>query len=321
MNTSISLALRGACLLCSLTLLMGCATVGSPSAAARNDPSDDLHAVAVKMRDDQGDRRTMPPDLPPASIFAATGTTTETGADRGLVKRTEEFGLMCWDDTRQVLSSPARWDRSDWMDFGIDAAVVAGAALALDRPVSDYFEKYHNDSIDQQVERFGSEYSFAVLGGFYLGGLATGDANAKEVTGDGLASSLIAGGIIVPALKLAVGRSRPSADQGTFDLHPFSGKASFPSGHTTQAFAVATVISEHYDRLWIKTVSYGLAALVGAARMDHQQHFFSDVVAGGIIGTSVGRAVVHINRGNSRGITLVPVINENMCGVGAALPF
>ncbi|MFI5338168.1 MAG: phosphatase PAP2 family protein, partial [Opitutales bacterium] len=79
----------------------------------------------------------------------------------------------------------------------------------------------------------------------------------------------------------------------TFQFKPFSGNFSFPSGHAAQAFAVATVIAEHYPHWWWQGVCYGSAALVGYARIEQNAHFASDVVAGGILGWAVARAIVH----------------------------
>lgn len=66
----------------------------------------------------------------------------------------------------------------------------------------------------------------------------------------------------------------------------FSDHASFPSGHTAQAFAAAAFLSEEYkDRLpWAPYVAYGIAASVGALRMANNRHFISDVLAGAGIG-------------------------------------
>lgn len=62
--------------------------------------------------------------------------------------------------------------------------------------------------------------------------------------------------------------------------------ASFPSGHTAQAFAAATFLSEEYGhRLrWIPYVSYGIATSVGALRMANNRHYISDVLVGAGIG-------------------------------------
>ena len=89
------------------------------------------------------------------------------------------------------------------------------------------------------------------VGWIYLAGLA-GNDTADEVAQDGLAASLIASGLITPSIKLLVGRSRPRANEGIANFKPFSDpNASFPSGHTTEAFALASVIANHYDERWV----------------------------------------------------------------------
>ncbi|HMF69919.1 MAG TPA: phosphatase PAP2 family protein [Flavitalea sp.] len=61
---------------------------------------------------------------------------------------------------------------------------------------------------------------------------------------------------------------------------------SFPSGHTAQAFAAATFLSEEYkQRLpWIPYAAYGIAGTVGALRMANNRHYISDVLFGAGLG-------------------------------------
>lgn len=61
---------------------------------------------------------------------------------------------------------------------------------------------------------------------------------------------------------------------------------SFPSGHTAQAFAAATLLSEEYkDRFhWMPYAAYGLASGVGVLRMANNRHYISDVLLGAGIG-------------------------------------
>ena len=60
------------------------------------------------------------------------------------------------------------------------------------------------------------------------------------------------------------------------------GYVSFPSGHTSAAFAVGTVLAKRYPKY--KWAFYGLATLVGIARMQKSAHFPSDVLVGAGLG-------------------------------------
>lgn len=61
---------------------------------------------------------------------------------------------------------------------------------------------------------------------------------------------------------------------------------SFPSGHTAQAFAAATFLSEEYKHRfkWMPYAAYGLASGVGALRIANNKHYISDVLVGAGIG-------------------------------------
>jgi membrane-associated phospholipid phosphatase len=105
----------------------------------------------------------------------------------------------------------------------------------------------------------------------------------------------VAGTIAIPT-KFLVGRSRPFNDEGPYHFKPLHGGLSFPSGHSTQAFAMAAVVSEYADNPWGSVAAYGGAVLVGLARMEQRSHFVSDVVAGALIGTLSAKAVMSRHR-------------------------
>jgi membrane-associated phospholipid phosphatase len=61
----------------------------------------------------------------------------------------------------------------------------------------------------------------------------------------------------------------------------FSGNNSFPSGHTTIAFASAEFLRQEYkDTPWIGYAGYAVATATGVLRMYNNKHWFGDVVAG-----------------------------------------
>ncbi|MBI3610961.1 MAG: phosphatase PAP2 family protein [Nitrospirae bacterium] len=230
-----------------------------------------------------------------------------------------DYGKRVLKDARLVLSSPLRWDKDDGRTLALGTLAVAATAVLLDKPVQEGMQRNRNgrtDAVADLFEPFGTYYSAGVLGGFYLAGAAWDDARARSVTRDGIAASLIASGLITPALKITAGRSRPYQDEGAHAFRPFSGNDSFPSGHVTQAFAVASVIAAHYEPLWVDATAYGIASMVGFARIDHDKHFASDVAAGALIGTAVGKAVVRFNRNPESRLHLFPLVERDAKGIG-----
>jgi membrane-associated phospholipid phosphatase len=226
-------------------------------------------------------------------------------------------------DTGYILGAPARWDAEDWQRAGWMAGAILGAGLLLDRPVHDATQRHPHSALSRLARRFEplgtGAGSALVLAGFYAWGMYADDPRAVDVAQDGLVASLIASGLIEPALKAIVGRSRPSANLGSGHFQPFSKHAaSFPSGHSTQAFAMATVIATHYaDVEWVPYAAYGAAALVGVSRIYKNAHFTSDVLAGAAIGILVGKGVVGIDRRRSdgSGYSIAPAITGRGLGL------
>jgi len=228
------------------------------------------------------------------------------------------YPVLLMDDVGHVITAPTRWDGDDWKHAGWGALAVVGTAFIVDRPLRDEMRRQRpNNQFMLQVERFGAQYAPGVVGGFYLAGVLGGNENAVHVAEDSLAASLIASGLVTPSIKLVAGRARPRANQGVNYFKPFSNaNASFPSGHTTEAFALASVIAGHYESPWVGYASYSIAGLVGVARTYHDAHFASDVVAGAMIGTLVGKSVVSYNLERRAGkVALLPDIGPGMVGL------
>ncbi len=253
-------------------------------------------------------------------VAADPGTALTTPQDRrpDQLFSTDTLRLFA-DDIGYVFTAPARWDETDWLAFGGATAGVV-ATGAFDKNIRDSIQRHRSPSLDRFMRDYqdiGAQYSFVVLGAFEAYGLGADDRNARNTFVDGLGASLIAGGIITPVLKLAVGRERPTDNASVYRFGHFSSSASFPSGHTTQAFAVASVIAAHYPTLWVQALAYGAAGLVGYARLEQDRHYASDVVAGALIGWSVGQAVTRHNDTPRQhvGFTIVPFSTAKFSGV------
>jgi membrane-associated phospholipid phosphatase len=214
-----------------------------------------------------------------------------------------------------LATAPLRWEGSDWTKFGLGVAAVGGALL-LDKDLRQAVENNTGGALRRVAEGvapFGAEYSFGALGAFYLAGRYLKDDTARAVAEDGLDSSLIAAGVVSPILKATIGRRRPSQTGEIFARG--GGGVSFPSGHTTQAFAVASVVAAHYASPWIKVAAYGIAGLVGLSRMEQGAHYASDVLAGALIGIAVGNAVVRLHDSERLRVSVVPSASPRSRGV------
>jgi membrane-associated phospholipid phosphatase len=119
--------------------------------------------------------------------------------------------------------------------------------------------------------------------------------------------------LIATSLKYTVGRARPTEKVGAYDFEPFGGNDSFCSGHTTEAFVLASVISEHYPHVWVQLSTYTLASMVGYARLNNNRHWSSDVLAGAAVGTFVGKTIVQFNQ-KHRQASIEPILTPDMRG-------
>ncbi len=234
------------------------------------------------------------------------------------------------DDAGHVLSAPARWNQPDWITAGVGAVAVLGAGFLVDRSAERFMTNHATASWDRTakaLQNLGGAPSVLIAGGTYLAGVAFKDPEVRATGIDTMVTMGIAQLLLTLPLKVVVGRSRPKEGQGTSDFHPFHGGQSFPSSHTTQAFALASVISEHADQNWVSCLSYGLAGLVGVARVEQREHFLSDVVAGGLIGTLVGRSVVRYNQtlrtaaGSKVAFSFAPQVGPGTYGLSVAMKF
>ncbi|HXO19029.1 MAG TPA: phosphatase PAP2 family protein [Thermoanaerobaculia bacterium] len=233
------------------------------------------------------------------------------------------FGTVLRRDFEHLVTAPAHWGTRDWEIFSAGTLGVVAVGALADRSVRDSQARMHSataDRIASDFEMFGSTVSFGILAAFYAGGALAGDERAEYVAEDGVIASLLSQVVVIP-LKYAAGRRRPRDTKATFDFAPFSNNASFPSGHAVQAFLVASVIGVHYPSPWVQVAVYVPAALVGYARVHHQAHFVSDVTAGALIGTALGRSLTHFNQHLRGKVAFVPLATPQGNGMAVVLDF
>jgi membrane-associated phospholipid phosphatase len=151
----------------------------------------------------------------------------------------------------------------------------------------------------------------AYIGNFYLNlgasfatyavGRASGNAKIA-ILGADLARAQIVSQATTQGIKYIAGRTRPDG----------TGR-SFPSGHTSSAFATATVLQRHYG--WkVGIPAYALAGYVGASRLNANKHYLSDVAFGAALGIIAGRTVT-VGIGSTK-FALAPIAAHGGVGIG-----
>ncbi|BDU73081.1 phosphatase PAP2 family protein [Mesoterricola silvestris] len=231
-----------------------------------------------------------------AIVLASTALWGQTPYSRDEIPKLP--GLL-WEDAKSVAQAPASWDASDWKALGLGAAAVLGTAVLLDKTLDDASKRNHTDARDRlatNLARPGGTAGLVLMGAGYLGFTVLGKDEPRSVIVDMGVATVLAQAAILP-LKYGAGRARPLDGKGTHDFRALSSQDGFPSGHAAQAFAMASVISMRSTEPWVGWCAYGAAGLVGVARLGTRDHFASDVVAGALVGTVMGRAVVRVNEG------------------------
>jgi membrane-associated phospholipid phosphatase len=199
------------------------------------------------------------------------------------------------EDTKLYFTSPLRWDEEDWLYFA-GALAVTGAAHSFDGRVRDHFatgsKAVLNGGEDKNSLRDAAPTA-AIIAGTGLFAALIGDRDGYRETW-----SLVEAGafsaVTAEALGYAAGRERPDATTSPNEWG--KGGDSFPSLHTTVAFAVGTVFAEsgNDDYRWIRRIiGYGVASATGYIRTSENVHWLSDSVAGAALGIATARFVLN----------------------------
>lgn len=239
--------------------------------------------------------------------------------------------ILSWDyvgkvakDSWTIVTSPVRWTGMDWLIAGGVVAATGGAML-LDHEVRDVVQGHRSSTANAAANVLSNAALVVPAAGLavsYVAGEVFGNETAKQRAADGVEATILSNLMMVYPMKFLLGRSRPSAEQGSQNYRPFNISGSMPSFHTTEAFTAASVMAEYADNPWISALAYGLAAGVGWSRIYKDKHWTSDVIASAAIGTVMGKAVVYLNkqRRGSR-ITLVPLTDGQTWGAALQLKY
>lgn len=130
-------------------------------------------------------------------------------------------------------------------------------------------------------------------------------------TSEALIESEIITAVMTEGLKISVGRKRPNGHNSRFN-------SSFPSGHVSASFALATTFQSMYGYK-VGIPLYAFSSFVGLSRISDNKHFLSDVFFGAALGTAVGMGVTSIHKnGKKSKLSIMPYSDGSIAGLALA---
>jgi undecaprenyl-diphosphatase len=111
-----------------------------------------------------------------------------------------------------------------------------------------------------------------------------------------LATVFVLSAITSFVLKTTIYRERPFIKYPYIEKLSDGGNSSFPSGHTLEAFAMATAFAFTMCNRKIAIVIFSWAILVAYSRMLLGVHYPSDVLAGMVVGILIGWSVTQLTK-------------------------
>jgi len=197
------------------------------------------------------------------------------------------------EDAEAYYTAPLHWNGRDWAFFGGAVAAIAASHHYDTQARNHYVSGSSSPLGPQKSDELKDIAPTAVLflGTWGYASLVGSHAGENETW-----NMVESGGLsLVSAYALKYMIRRPGPNETTDANHWFGGGRSFPSEHTTAAFAIGTVLAEsgNPEFRWLRrTIGYGLGFGTAYLRMKHNQHWLSDTVAGAALGAATAHFVM-----------------------------
>lgn len=211
-----------------------------------------------------------------------------------------------FEETGDLLCAPTHWDKNDFIRLG---SVLGSAFLIMqiDETIRDEMLKDRSFYYSPPVEfaRYWGEplTTLTVAGGLVLQSLVTDNKANRHLAYEIMQSFSYTAGI-TGLLKLSLGRARPFTGKSPFKFEPFqhvqNAFRSFPSGHTSIAFSLSTVLASRTDNDALKVLYYVPAFATAFSRVYQNHHWTSDVFIGACLGYFIGKFVTDLHDKTSK---------------------
>lgn len=214
-------------------------------------------------------------------------------------------------DVADVTTAPFRLSRVEALEVAGVLGATAALVATVDAPVQRHFSSDDagaSVTVPRRMGTLGRAYDRAgtmhvaagAAAALALGGVARSDRRMTR-TSVRVVEAVVLSEVVIGSIKTLTGRMRPFTGEGPHATDPLvldgnHDALSFPSGHTSQAFALATVLARTYDRWYVQVPAYAVATSQAIQRIESGKHWVSDVVVGAALGHLIGRVVTRTER-------------------------
>ncbi|MCZ7555051.1 MAG: phosphatase PAP2 family protein [Bacteroidia bacterium] len=230
------------------------------------------------------------------AVPAAQGMDDSTRVRPDVLDTVWKDAGIVWEDGIAWLLAPLSFSDNDWLLTGGIGAATIGVYTA-DGDIRAIMRRNQNsgwyDAASVANEGGRVFWAQTLTGALYLPGLVFG-IDELRVTGRMLGQTLMYSGAVTMAVRIILGRDRPYAELGPRSfgwMELGNAEQAMPSGHTTVAFSIASILSRRIRHPAATVLLYLAATATGMARMYHDQHWASDVLLGAVIGHTAGMYV------------------------------
>ena len=217
----------------------------------------------------------------------------------------EEAFYMLFDDKKPFLI-PAEQVKN--------AIAIGGAAYVFQNDENiKYFSQDNQTPKLQKLSDWGEQFgsgtaAIIIAGSSYAVGKVLGNQKIQSTSFLAM-KAFVYSGLATNIIKVAARRVRPNDTGDSSDWNRSLADSSFPSGHTTMAFAIGTFVAEQtkeHSKV-IPIIAYSASTIAGLSRIYDDRHWASDVLFGAIIGHFVTKDVLKEDKDGA--FTLTPTIN------------
>lgn len=215
---------------------------------------------------------------------------------------------------KQDLLSPVTTDASYffWPSMVSTTFLLLNEDSISDPITAETSERKPLGNFSELGDLYGQLYPNIIYTFYMMGkGLLNFDKSDSYRKASHMARATFYSGLMTTFLKYTVRAPRPDNNKE---------RNSFPSGHTTTAFAFGTVVALEHE-WYLGVLALGGAALTGFSRINDGRHFLNDVFAGMSIGVSYALGTYFTQFGQGRMYAFTPIATPQTIGVNFTASF